>query len=78
MSYTPAMPTLTPEQLRFELLRGLQSLSRSTLNDLAGKPDKRERALSIAANELAQRFSGYTVTAPDPHPGMDFGRMEKG
>jgi hypothetical protein len=65
--HTCSMPRLTESQLRFQLLRGFQSLPRSVLRDMVGKsPDTRERALSLAVDVLMVRFQGMEVSEPEP------------
>jgi len=56
------MRRLTPAEVRFLVLRGFQSLSRSLRRDLTGKPDVAERAQQVAVDIVAERF--------------DFGRMK--
>jgi hypothetical protein len=68
------MLILTPTELRFELLRGLQELPRSTIRDLSGKPEAREKALAAAADIMAERFRGLVVTRGD-RLALDFGDM---
>jgi hypothetical protein len=71
------MPRLTPDQLRFEIRRGLQTLSRSVLLDLGRSTDVRERALDQATTTMVGRLDGYEVVAPEPQR-MDFGDMKNG
>ena len=71
------MPTLTESELRFHLLRGIQSLPRSVLRDMVSKsPETRERALSLSVDVLAVRFQGMEVIAPEPKR-MDFRDMDR-
>lgn len=70
------MPRLTPADLRFQIKRGLQTLSRSVLRDLAGKPDARERALDAATDTIAARFDGHDVIAPEVKV-LDFADMDR-
>lgn len=62
------MRELDPNELRFQIRRGLQQLSASTLRDIAGAADRRERGLNAATGTLAARFAGHQVFAPDPIP----------
>jgi hypothetical protein len=68
---------LSNDALRFELLRGLQSLPRAIVRDLAGKPEAREKALAAAALILLGRFEGCQVMR-DERKALDFADMEKG
>jgi hypothetical protein len=68
------MPRLSVSEIRFQIKRALQELSRGTIRDLAGKPLARERALDIATNAVAERFVQCEVIAPDTKP-LDFAEM---
>ena len=70
------MSRLSVTEIRFQIKRALQDLSRGTLRDLAGKPIVRERALDVATDAVAARFNECEVIAPDVKP-MDFGDMNK-
>jgi hypothetical protein len=70
------MPRLSVSEIRFQIKRALQELSRGTLRDLAGKPVVRERALDVATDAVAERFTGCEVISPDVKP-MDFRDMKK-
>ena len=73
------MPVLDEPALRFELLRCVQKLPASVLRDLVSKsPEVRDRAVQGAVEIMWQRLQHLTVTAPEPHPGMDFGGMKRG
>jgi hypothetical protein len=72
------MSILSAAEVRFIVKRGLQSLSRSLLRDLAGKPDARERALDIATDVVVARFDGMEVAQPEQGERFDFGQMKKG
>ena len=64
------MRDCTPAEIRFHIKRGLQSLPRSTLKDLAGSEDRRAAALNLAMEIIAGRFEGYEFRGPDailPH-----------
>ena len=70
------MPRLSVSEIRFQIKRALQELSRGTIRDLAGKPFARERALDIATDAVAERFKACEVIAPEEKP-MDFGDMNR-
>ncbi|PSJ42140.1 hypothetical protein C7I55_07860 [Sphingomonas deserti] len=76
MFQATAMPVLTESDVRFHCLRAVQSLPKAIIRDLSGKPETRERALVHAADILAGRFAGLTITAPDLRPNMDWGAMK--
>ncbi|QAY77939.1 hypothetical protein [Sphingosinicella sp. BN140058] len=69
------MRRISPSDFRFRIKRALQELSRSTIRDLVGKPDKREQALDVATEAVAERFAGCEVQESDPRR-MDFGDMK--
>jgi hypothetical protein len=71
------MPRLTDSEVRFELRRGLQSLPRGVVRDLAAQPAAREKAMTAAVEVLALRFVDKEVIAPEPSR-MDFGDMKNG
>ena len=62
------MPRLTESQLRFEIRRCLQCLSRSTLRDMAGKPDAHERGMNAAVESVYERLRRFEVIGPEPEP----------
>lgn len=70
------MPRLSVNDIRFQIKRALQELSRGTIRDLAGNPLARERALNVATDAVATRFERCEVIAPDVKP-QDFAEMKK-
>lgn len=68
------MRRVAPSEIRFEVKRALQELSRSTLRDWAGKPDKREAAIDQATDAVMERLKECEISAPDVKP-LDFGDM---
>ena len=63
--------------LRFQVKRAIQGLSRGTLRDLAGKPDRREEAIDLATDAVMVRVEGWEFSEPDLKP-MDFADMDRG
>lgn len=68
------MRRISPSDLRFRIKRALQELTRSTIRDLVGKPDKREQALDVATEAVAERFAGCEVHEEESKR-MDFADM---
>lgn len=60
------MRDVPESEVRFLLKFRLQRLSPSILRDLRGADDKREAALKLAVDTLAEPFKRLTITAPDP------------
>lgn len=72
------MHRLSDSDLRFEMVRAVQSMSRRTLRDLLSKsPMVADRALEEAVDHLAKRLDGKEVFAPEPRLGMDFADMDR-
>jgi hypothetical protein len=54
------------DEIRFLLKFRLQKLPASILRDLNGAVDKREKALAMAVDILAEPFKRLSIEAPDP------------
>lgn len=73
----PFPQILTPDQVRFEIVRGMQQIPRSVQRDMLVKDqDKAQRAQEAAVAIIHARFEKMQVRAPAPGP--DFARMGPG
>ena len=71
-----SVPTrrLTLSDIRFKVMRAVQGLSRATLRDLAGKPDKRAAAIEATAEAVIERLKECEFSEPDVKS-KDFGDL---
>ena len=60
------MRRLDQPELRFLILRGLQRVPPSTLKDMHGSSDARQRALAQATDIILERLSHLEYEAPEP------------
>jgi len=67
---------LSESDKRFLLKRMLQSLSRSTLRDLAGSDEARERGLSMGVGEMLTALGKRQIFLPEGAD-MDFRSMDR-
>lgn len=62
---------LTADQVRFEITRGFQQISRSIQRDMLVKDsEKARRAQEAAISVVLARFENLEVRAPEPRPNL--------